>query len=173
MHDCQCGKTLVQARNRHAWMMCCYNRLCTQDLAIMPICTVCQALVAAFVSGAAHAAGLAPTSLESGVHQQVICPSRTRCAKEHSCASCTRSFWHHCGWSSCQIICAPSQYRHGTVYEECARVLQRRAPLPRTRHHQLCPPKILANSQRDWRIVYRSLPPHDQPCARERSAIRT
>ena len=35
VHACKCDKTLVQAWNRHAWMMSCYNWLCTQNLEIM------------------------------------------------------------------------------------------------------------------------------------------
>ena len=58
--------------------MFCYNCLCTQNLVIMTICTIRRALVAAFVSGAARAAGNSPTVLKRSVNQQVICPLRPR-----------------------------------------------------------------------------------------------
>ena len=83
VHTCQCDKTLGQAWNRHAWMMCCYNRFCTQNIAIMTVCTTRWARVAAFVSGAAYAAGNAPTPLERGGHQSAsnLSCSTTKCVE--------------------------------------------------------------------------------------------
>ena len=75
---------------------------------------ICRALVAAFVSGAAHTAGNARTTLERGGHQHVICPSRNKWLKNHSCACYASDSWHHYGWSSRQRTRVRSQYRHCT-----------------------------------------------------------